>query len=104
MLPWRQWYLGREAIRAFFGWAWTRGWSGSVRLVPTAANGQPAFAQYRRGPAGPEWRAYSLHLLTSQDDSVAALTLFLNPQILATFGLPAVLPAQDGAAPSAPRP
>ena len=40
MPPWLQWYAGREAIGAFFAMAWKT--CGGVRLVPTAANGQPA--------------------------------------------------------------
>jgi RNA polymerase sigma-70 factor (ECF subfamily) len=44
MPPWRQWYHGRAAIRAFFAWAWRTACDGPFRLVPTAANRQPAFA------------------------------------------------------------
>jgi RNA polymerase sigma-70 factor (ECF subfamily) len=97
MPPWRQWYLGREAIRAFLGWAWTKGRQGDTRLVPTLANRQPAFAQYDYDPKGPEWHAHAVHLLTSQDDSVAALTLFRDPQVLVAFGLPPVTPSHGGA-------
>jgi len=100
MPPWRQWFLGRDGIRAFFGWAWTFGKYGGFRLVPTAANRQPGFAMYSRGRKGPEWRAHSIHLLTLQDESIAALTIFVGPQLFAAFGLPAVPPTQDGAAPS----
>src|SRR5262249_33828871 len=53
MPPWREWYLGREAIRAFFAWVWRPPDEMPVRLVPTAANRQPAFAMYR-GPKGAE--------------------------------------------------
>lgn len=41
MPPVAQWYSGRDAIRAFFAWAW-KFYSG-CRLIPTSANGQPAF-------------------------------------------------------------
>jgi RNA polymerase sigma-70 factor (ECF subfamily) len=102
MPPWRQWYLGREAIRAFFAWAWRSACDGPFRLVPTAANRQPAFALYSRGREGPECRAHAIQLLTLQDDAIAVLTFFVDPQLFEAFGLPAVLPTQ-GAAPSASR-
>src|SRR5262249_55109138 len=44
MPPLPQWYAGRQAIRTFFDWAWKA--YGGFRLVPTAANRQPAFAAY----------------------------------------------------------
>src|SRR5262249_36231375 len=44
MPPLPQWYAGGEAIGTFFGWAWKP--YGGFRLVPTAANRQPAFAAY----------------------------------------------------------
>ena len=102
MPPWRQWYLGREAIRGFFGWAWRTKGYGGFRLVPIAANRQPGFAMYSRGRKGPEWRAHSIHLLTLQDESIAAMTLFVGPQLFGAFSLPTVPPTQDGAAPSRP--
>jgi len=103
MPPWREWYRGLEAIRAFFVWAWRPGGHGPFRLVPIAANGQPGFAFYSRGGNGQEWRAHSIHLLMLRDTSIASLTFFVNPQLFPMFGLPAVLPVQDSTAPAAPR-
>ena len=97
MPPWRQWYLGRQAIRAFFGWAWTKGRHEGVRLVPTQANRQPAYAQYNYNPRGPRWIAHAVHLLTPQDDSIAALTIFRDPEELVAFGLPPVIRSHGGA-------
>jgi RNA polymerase sigma-70 factor (ECF subfamily) len=102
MPPWRQWYRGRKAIRAFLAWAWD--WElpgiGSSRLVPIAANRQPAFALYRSAQDDPERRAHGIELLTLQDDAIAVLTVFRDPRLFAAFGLPAVLPTQ-GTVPSA---
>lgn len=42
MPPWRQWYQGRDPIRAFFGQVWKG--DGGFRLMPVGANSQPAFA------------------------------------------------------------
>lgn len=97
MPPWQEWYLGREAIRAFFAWAWRSACGGPFRLIPTAANRQPAFAQYSGDREGPECRAHALQLLTLQDDAIAVLTFFVDPRLFATFGLPAVLPTQGAA-------
>ncbi len=101
MPPWREWYCGREAIRAFLAWAWRSAGYGPFRLVPTAANRQPAFAQYVRG-SEPEWRAHAIWLLTLQDDAIAALTGFIHPRPFAAFALPTALPTQ-GAAPAVSR-
>jgi RNA polymerase sigma-70 factor (ECF subfamily) len=90
MPPWRDWYLGREAIRGFFGWVWTA--YGGFRLIPTSANRQPAFAMYSRSKTGTQWRAHSIQLLALRDDTIAALTAFKDPTLFAAFGLPAVLP------------
>ncbi len=92
MPPWRQWYRGRAAIRALFAWSW-RSVGGPFRLIPTAANRQPGFALYSRGPDGPDYLAHGIWLLTLQDDAIAVLTGFFNPQLFAAFGLPVVLPA-----------
>jgi RNA polymerase sigma-70 factor (ECF subfamily) len=91
MPPWLQWYAGRETLRSFFATQWQtcRG----LRLVPTAANAQPAFAVYERDAAG-RFAAHSIHVLTlaRSRDAISAMTLFLEPRLLAAFGLPPVLP------------
>jgi RNA polymerase sigma-70 factor (ECF subfamily) len=99
MPPWPQWYRGRAAIRSMFAWAWQAA-GGPLRLVPTAANRQPAFALYHADPDGTTLRAHGIWLLTLDGEAIAALTGFLDPRLFAAFGLPPVLPAH-GAAPSA---
>ena len=91
MPPLPQWYQGREAIRSFMAWAWSLPRYGAFRVVPTAANGQPALALYSREPDGNEFHAHSIHVLTLRDDAIAVVTLFRDPQLFAAFGLPAVL-------------
>jgi hypothetical protein len=75
MPPSPQWYAGREAI-ASFALAWTT--CGGLHLVPTAANGQPAFAVYKRG-ADTRWAAHSIHVLTLEHGIISTLTLFVPP-------------------------
>jgi RNA polymerase sigma-70 factor (ECF subfamily) len=89
MPPWRQWYLGRAAIRRFLDSAWRS--YGGFRLIPTAANRQPAFALYSRPREGVEWRAHSIQVLGLHNESIAALTLFLSVRLFAVFGLPAIV-------------
>jgi RNA polymerase sigma-70 factor (ECF subfamily) len=89
MPPWLQWYAGREPIRSFFAIAWKS--CGGVRLVPTAANGQPAFAVYVRTGAEPPWSAQSIHVLTLEREMISTLTVFLEPAVFQAFGLPLTL-------------
>jgi len=89
MPPWLQWYAGREAIRSFFAIAWQT--CGGLRLVPTAANGQPAFAVYTRDGADGPWAAHSIQVLTLEDGMISTLTLFVpptGPRLFHAFGLP----------------
>jgi len=91
MPPWKQWYRGRTAIAAFFGRTGRPGGHAPFRLVPTAANRQPAFAFYSRWQS-PEWRFHSVQLLTLHEHSVAAITSFVMPALASVFDLPVVLP------------
>jgi RNA polymerase sigma-70 factor, ECF subfamily len=96
MPPWLQWYAGRQGIRSFFAAAWQS--CGGLRLVPTAANGQPAFAVYEHSAASARWEAHSIHVLAFQDDKISTLTMFVppaGPQLFDAFRLPLILP--DGA-------
>ncbi len=90
MPPWLQWYAGRRAIRSFFAAAWKT--CGGLRLVPTAANGQPAFAVYERSAADGPWAAHSIHVLTLEHDAISTMTLFVEPRLFEAFGLPRILP------------
>jgi RNA polymerase sigma-70 factor (ECF subfamily) len=85
MPPWREWYRGRAAVAAFFSWAWQASAARSM-LVPTAANRQPAFAQYVG--SGSTYQAYAIWLLDTDGDTVAALTGFIDPGAFADFRLP----------------
>jgi RNA polymerase sigma-70 factor, ECF subfamily len=96
MPPLPQWYAGREAIGGFFAWAWQR--YRGFRLIPTAANRQPAFAAYARSGEDSQWRAHSIHVLAVENDVITSLTLFVKPdgpQLFRAFGLPLIL-AEDG--------
>jgi hypothetical protein len=60
-------------------------------LVPTRANGQPAFGTYLRAPTGGIRHGSDLLVLTLSGDRICAITRFEN-SVLPWFGLPQSLP------------
>ncbi|HEY2373461.1 MAG TPA: RNA polymerase subunit sigma-70 [Gaiellaceae bacterium] len=83
-------YQGHEAIAAFLrGAAERRG--APLRLVPTRANGQPAFGCYLTGPPADAGRALALFVLTVEGDRIATLTWFAGAGVFPQFGLPRML-------------
>jgi RNA polymerase sigma-70 factor (ECF subfamily) len=94
MPPWLQWFDGRAAIRSFFAMAWKT--CGGLRLIPTATNGQPAFAVYERSAADGRWNANAIHVLTLEGGAISTLTLFLEPSLFDAFGLPRTLQDAEG--------
>ena len=62
------------------------------RLVPVAANGLPAFGQYRPRPAGPGHDPWALIVLETSDGRITAVNNFLDTdRLFRLFGLPAHL-------------
>jgi RNA polymerase sigma-70 factor (TIGR02960 family) len=61
-------------------------------LVPTRANGQPAFGAYLRDASGNR-RGVGLYVLTLTGDRICAMTRFDN-SVLPSFGLPRSLPGR----------
>ncbi len=59
------------------------------RMIPTRANGCPAFAQYRPVPDEPGvWRPWNLQVLRVKDGKIASIDNFLNTELFGFFGLP----------------
>ncbi|UZN01829.1 sigma-70 family RNA polymerase sigma factor [Cellulomonas sp. S1-8] len=87
MPPFPGWYTGPEAIGELIGtWCPARG-PGDMRLVPTAANGLPAFALYMRDAEG-RHRAFQLQQVTVTGDGVRHVTVWFGAELFARFGLP----------------
>jgi RNA polymerase sigma-70 factor (ECF subfamily) len=87
-LPWE--YQGQAAIGGFLrDRAVGRG--APLRLVPTRANGQPAFGCYFPDPQTEIARPYGLLVLTLQDDRISAMTWFADSSVFPQFGLPRML-------------
>jgi RNA polymerase sigma-70 factor (TIGR02960 family) len=83
-------YEGRDVVARFCG-----GLFGAGRrfdLVPTRANGQPAFGAYVRSPNGISHGA-GLYVLAISGDRICAMTRFEN-SVLTWFGLPRSLPSR----------
>jgi RNA polymerase sigma-70 factor (TIGR02960 family) len=85
-------YVGPLAIGHFLATVPAGGALERFRLVPTRANGQPAFGCYVRDPHAPISHAYGLMVLTLKSDRVAAITGFPDTSVFRSFGLPRTLP------------
>ncbi len=63
-----------------------------LRLVPTRANGQPAFGCYLPDAHAAIVRAYGLMVLTLDSERISAITWFGDRGLFPHFGLPRLLP------------
>jgi RNA polymerase sigma factor (sigma-70 family) len=66
----------------------------TYRVVPTRANGQPAFGLYLADPHASVYRAYCLLVITTAGDHITAITSF-STSVMTRFGLPRTLPETD---------
>ncbi len=84
MPPYPMWLQGADELGV-----WLRG-PGSAcrgsRLAPIAANGAPAFAQWRRAPSG--FHAWSIHVLRISGGRIAGIDFFVDEQLFPVFGRP----------------
>jgi RNA polymerase sigma-70 factor (ECF subfamily) len=85
-------YHGLEAVREFLEKVALREGMRHV-LVPTRANGQPAFGCYLRDPRTPVLHAHGVLVLSLAGDRITAITRFTDNSLLAMFGLPRSLRA-----------
>jgi RNA polymerase sigma-70 factor (ECF subfamily) len=92
------WYAGDDAIATALAGL---GSPGDWRMLPAAANGQPAAATYLRAGDG-AYQAYGIVVLTTTSTGIAGITVFADPGLLARFGLPATYPRTTSAAAARP--
>jgi RNA polymerase sigma-70 factor (ECF subfamily) len=83
-------YEGRDVVARFC--ASLFGADRRFDLMPTRANGQPAFGAYLRAPDGMR-HGTGLYVLTLTGDQICAMTRFDN-SVLPWFGLPRSLPSR----------
>jgi RNA polymerase sigma-70 factor (ECF subfamily) len=93
MPPYIGWYQGPETIARLID-TQCPGEPGGMRMVPTEANGQPAFALYLREDDG-DWHAFQLQVVTLTEAGISHMTVFFDLSLFTTFGLPLTLPADD---------
>jgi RNA polymerase sigma-70 factor, ECF subfamily len=92
MPPSPSWYQGRASIGAFVAgtvFADDGMFPGKAvhrwRLLPTRANGSPAFALYQRDNQN-EYQAFGLIALTLVDDKLTQIISFIDPSLPSLFG------------------
>jgi len=84
-------YQGRDLVARFYDSIFRAG--RRFDLVPTRANGQPAFGAYLRAPNGGIRHGTGLLVLTLSGDQICAVTRF-DSSVLPWFGLPGSLPSR----------
>ena len=88
MPPFSAWFRGPDTIARLIA-THCPAEAGELRLLPTEANGQPAYAVYRLTDEG--WMPFQLHVLAITDGRVSHVAAFFDLSLFATFGLPARL-------------
>lgn len=91
MPPFDLWLQTHDDIRA---WCLGPGIAcDGSRLIPTTANGSPAFGQYKPGPEPGSYRPWSLQVLEIRDGRIGGITFFLDTaRFFPLFGLPLTPP------------
>jgi RNA polymerase sigma-70 factor (ECF subfamily) len=90
MPPVPSWFQGREAITTVLA---TKIFipGRQLRLLPTRANGSPAFGYYQQVPSTEGYQLVGLIVLNITDEQIEGLTVFLDTAALTAFALPASL-------------
>jgi RNA polymerase sigma-70 factor (ECF subfamily) len=92
MPPFAMWIQGAENIGRWFVQPTPSLCAGS-RLIPTVANGCPAFGHFKPDPAG-GYAPWALQVIEFSGERISGFHAFLDtPRIFPLFGLPAHLPA-----------
>jgi RNA polymerase sigma-70 factor (ECF subfamily) len=87
MPPFTGWYQGPETLGRLISTQCPAQRAGDMLMVPTSANGQPAFGLYMRGEDGVH-RAFHLQTLTLVGDRVSHVAAFFDTGLFERFGLP----------------
>jgi RNA polymerase sigma-70 factor (ECF subfamily) len=92
MPPFPAWFQGRVALAALFQTPLFTA-APSRRLLPTRANGSPAFAFYLREAETGVYELFGLMVLEVVDEQIASIVAFLEPKSFSSFALPPTLPS-----------
>jgi RNA polymerase sigma-70 factor (ECF subfamily) len=93
MPPFAGWYRGPDSIGRLILTNCPASRPGDMLLLPTRANGQPAFGLYMRQPGG-DYVAFQLHVLSVGPAGVSHAVVFFDLSLFPKFGLPETQPAQ----------
>ncbi len=88
MPPTPSWYHGRDAIAVYLSQLFASPWGQDLRLLPTAANRQPALAIYAPTDTGPACKPLAVKVLTVDGGLISGITGFVAPHLFTAFGLP----------------
>ena len=91
MPPFVGWYVGDRNIGELIN-TQCPGGVHDMPMIPTTANGQPAFGLYMRTRRG-DFRPFHLQVLDLEGDRVKHVGAFFEKSLFARFGLPERLPA-----------
>ena len=94
MPPYLGWYQGADNIGRLID-TQCPGGVHDMPMLPTTANGQPAFGLYMRRPGGREFTPFHLQVLTLTDGRVSHVAAFFDAALFELFGLPAVVREED---------
>jgi RNA polymerase sigma-70 factor (ECF subfamily) len=87
MPPYTLWLRGRDDIFNF--WLGPGAGCRGSRLIPVAANGLPAWGQYRPDPSGEGYEPWAVMVVRLDEGGIAELTFFLETErLFPLFGLP----------------
>jgi RNA polymerase sigma-70 factor (ECF subfamily) len=88
MPPYDLWLSGRDDILAW--WVGPGAGCRGSRVIPTmAANGAPAFGQYKPSETGEGYEPWALQVLEIEDGRIVEFTFFLDTEtVFPLFGLP----------------
>ena len=92
MPPFDLWLAGRDDILSW--WVGPGNGCRGSKVVPTiAANGSPAFGQYKPNDAGDGYVPWALQVLEIEDGKIVEFTFFLDTErVFPLFGLPLEYP------------
>ncbi len=91
MPPFVGWYQGADNIGRLIDTQCPAEAPGDMKLIPTEANGQPAFGLYMLG-ADNVYRPFNLPVLTIGEKGITHVASFFDLRLFETFGLPESLP------------
>lgn len=88
MPPSPTWIAGRAANEVFYRQMFAKLGRGAVRVVRTAANGQPAFGFYRAASPGAPRTLHAIQVVLLRDGKLASMDHFMTSEAFPVFAMP----------------